>query len=228
MNQMTLYKCEYCNSDFKRESTLAVHMCRQKKRHMQQTDKDVQLGYRTYQHFYKVSTNSKKDKSYTDFSASPYYSAFVKFGKYCIDVKVDSVESYTLWLIRNGVKLDKWTSDQNFNTWIKRRLKDETVERAVERSVLFIQRWAEEEQSSWVDYFKDVHPNVAVQHIILGRISPWVLYGSQNAQNLLKRLNDEQVRLVVEYIEPDFWQVRMKRKEVDYNWVKNMMEKAGL
>lgn len=226
--QMTLYKCEYCNSDFKRESTLAVHMCRQKQRHMQEHDKDVQLSFRTYQLFYKVSTNSKKDKTYSDFARSPYYASFVKFAKYCIDVKIDSVENYTMWLIRNGVKLDNWASDQQFNTWIKRRLKEETVDRAVERSVLFMQRWAEEEKCNWSDYFKNIHPNEAVFHICAGRISPWILYGSDSAQNLLERLNDEQVRMVVEYIEPDFWQVRMKRKATDYDWVKGIMEKAGL
>jgi|TARA_R110002074_G_scaffold166179_5_gene326574 hypothetical protein len=226
--QMTLYKCEYCNSDFKRESTLAVHMCRQKQRHMQEGDHDVQLAFRTYQLFYKVSTNSKKDKSYGDFAKSPYYAAFIKFANYCIDVKIDSIENYTMWLIRNGVKLDNWASDQQFNTWIKRRFKEESVDRAVERSVLFMQRWAEEEKCAWADYFKNIHPNVAVLHICAGRISPWILYGSDTAQELLGRLNDEQIKMVVEYIEPDFWQIRMKRKPTDYDWVKEIMEKAGL
>ena len=41
-------------------------------------------------------------------------------------------------------------------------------------------------------------------------------------------LNDEQIKMVVEYIEPEFWQIRMKRKPTDYDWVKEIMEKAGL
>ena len=86
---MTSHKCNYCNKEFKKESTLAVHMCEPKRRYMQRDDKDVQLGFRAYQLFYRIGTNSKKDKSYDDFAGSTYYSAFVKFGQYCIDVKID-------------------------------------------------------------------------------------------------------------------------------------------
>ena len=228
--QQTSYKCEYCNKDFKRENTLIVHMCVQKKRHMQETDKDVQLGYRAYQLFYRIGTNSKKDKSYTKFEKSSYYGAFIKFGKYCIEVKIDDVTGFTTWLLKNQVKLDHWTHDARFSGWVKERLKVESVDRAVERTILAMQDWAEDRESEWNTYFKTVAPSLAVFHICSGRISPWVIYASNDAQGLLDMLNNKQIEMIVDYIDPQYWQIRLKRKnEVkDLQWVETILKQASI
>lgn len=223
-----MYKCDYCKKSFKKEGTLAVHMCEQKRRHMNQYDKDIQLGYRCYQLFYKFSTNSKKDKTYQEFAKSQYFSAFVKFAGYCIDLKVDDVESYTKYLIKAGIRLDKWATDRNFNTYIKQRLKEESVDRAIERTVMYLQEWAERNAEVWNRYFDKINTNVAVAHICSGKISPWVLYSSDKAQNLIDRMNEEQINMVSEYIDPKFWSIRVKRKIEDYEWAKRIMKEAGL
>ena len=38
------YVCEYCNTGYTRETTLAVHMCQPKRRALQKNEKRVQLG----------------------------------------------------------------------------------------------------------------------------------------------------------------------------------------
>ena len=67
-----MFKCNYCGKSFVKESTLAVHMCEPKRRHIQQDEKHVQLGFRSYQLFYRIGTNTKNDKTYDDFASSPY------------------------------------------------------------------------------------------------------------------------------------------------------------
>ena len=44
-----MFKCNYCGKSFAKESTLAVHMCEQKRRYMQKDEKHVQLGFRYMQ-----------------------------------------------------------------------------------------------------------------------------------------------------------------------------------
>ena len=87
MSNSKPYKCEYCGASFTREKTLAVHMCEQKRRHLQKSEKRVQLGFYAFNQFYRLSANSKKDKTYEDFCKSPYYNAFVKFGSFINNVK---------------------------------------------------------------------------------------------------------------------------------------------
>lgn len=223
-----MFKCEYCNKEFKRENTLAVHMCERKRRYMQRDEKHVQLSFRAYQLFYKIGTNSKKEKTYDDFAASSYYTGFVKFGIYCKDLRIDDVPAYTKWLLQNQIKLEKWTSDRNFNAWIKTRLKTESVDRAVERTVMFMQEWSKESGNTWNQYFDVVNPNVAVFHICSGKISPWVIYSSDKAQYMLDRFNGEQLKMIIEYIEPIYWKRMTLKYPEDVAWVNNILKEADL
>ena len=58
------YVCEYCNTGYTREKTLAVHMCQPKRRALQKNEKRVQLGLYTFNQFYKLSAGAKKEKTY--------------------------------------------------------------------------------------------------------------------------------------------------------------------
>ena len=219
------FKCEYCNNTFKRESTMAVHMCERKRRYMSKDDKEVQLAYRSYQLFYRIGTNAKSEKS---FASSQYYTAFVKYARYCIDLRVDDVPEYTRWLLKNQVRIDRWTSDRNFAAWIKTRLKTESADRAIERTILFMREWGKETNNDWNEYFRLVAPNLAVFHICSGKISPWIVYASSQAQGLLEKLTSEQIQMITDYIDPYYWQRVMKTHAEDFKWVEGIMEEAQL
>ena len=62
-----MYKCRYCEKDFSKESTLAVHLCEPKRRWQQEKETGVQLGLRAYLRFYEITQGSAKLKSYDDF-----------------------------------------------------------------------------------------------------------------------------------------------------------------
>lgn len=69
------YKCRYCDKDFRKESSLAVHLCEQKRRWQEEKETGVQFGLQAYLRFYELTQGSAKMKSYSDFVASPYYRA---------------------------------------------------------------------------------------------------------------------------------------------------------
>ena len=223
-----MYTCNYCSKSFKKESTLSVHMCEQKRRHMQKSEKHVQLGFRSYQLFYKIGTNAKKDKTYEEFAKSQYYISFCKFGYYCRDLGIDDVPGYTTWLVRNGVRLDAWGKDKQFTKWQKERLKSESVDRGVERTILFLQSWAEENNTQYNDYFNNVAPSLAVFHICSGKISPWILFTSIPAQTLIDKMNAEQLKMITDYLDVDYWQRTMSVNPRDSKWVTGILEQAGI
>ena len=51
------YVCEYCKKGYSKESTLLVHMCEPKRRWLQKDEKSVQLGFYTFQRFYKLNSD---------------------------------------------------------------------------------------------------------------------------------------------------------------------------
>ena len=223
-----MYKCQYCDKSFKKENTLAVHLCEQKRRFMQKDEKHVQLGFRSYQLFYKIGTNAKNDKTYEDFAKSQYYISFCKFGYYCRDIGIDDVPGYTTWLVKNGTRLDNWGKDKQFTKWMKERLKSESVDRGVERTILFLQTWAEENNTQYHNYFYNIAPSLAVFHTCSGKISPWVLFTSVAAQGLIDRMNAEQLKMITDYLEIDYWQRTMSVNPQDSKWVEGILEQAGL
>ena len=91
-----------------------------------------------------------------------------------------------------------------------------------------MQEWGEDNANEWNTYFDVVPSNLAVFHICAGKISPWVLYASQRAQGLLDRLNEEQIKMIIEYIDPHHWQIKIKRNQKDFDWVEKLLTNADL
>jgi len=222
------YVCEYCKKTFVRENSLAVHMCEKKRRHLAKDKKQNQLAFRCFQLFYRIGTNSKKLKTYADFVDSQYFNGFVKFASYCIDLKVDDVDAYVRWLLQKGVPLTKWASDRTFNEWIKIRLKTESPDRAVERTILFLEEWAKDNEQYWYTYFTNVSPNLAVFHICSGKISPWILYTSNSASSIFDKLNSEQTKMITDYVDPEYWFKKLNNNKEDVDWVLNILGKVDL
>ena len=88
--------------------------------------------------------------------------------------------------------------------------------------------WAKETKHEWNEYFRLVAPNLAVFHICSGKISPWVMYSSSQAQGLLEKLSTEQIQMVTDYIDPYHWQRVMKTHAEDFKWAEGIMEEAHL
>jgi len=57
-----MFKCDYCNRSFKRENSLAVHMCERKRIALNRNEKHVMAGYDAYNYWYKLAMGSKKNK----------------------------------------------------------------------------------------------------------------------------------------------------------------------
>ena len=71
------YRCQYCQRDFVRENTLAVHLCEPRRRRQEQNERGVQLGFQAYLRFYEITQGSARLKTFDDFADSSYYRAFV-------------------------------------------------------------------------------------------------------------------------------------------------------
>mgnify|MGYP003314443004 FL=1 len=170
------YRCEYCNTSYSKEKTLFAHMCEKKRRALQQNEKRVQLGFYAFNQFYKLSAGAKKDKTHDEFDKSPYYNAFVKFGSFVSNVRPLYPEKYIDYVVTSGVKLDHWCREEMYEKYAIELIKKEGVETALERSVMTMMEWADEEdQAPWNHYFYHVSLNRAVWHIKDGKVSPWLI-----------------------------------------------------
>lgn len=225
------YKCKYCDKSFRKESTLTVHQCEPKRRWQQEKETGVQLGLKAYLRFYEYSQGSAKLKSYADFVDSPYYNAFVKFGRYCQDIRCINYTNFLDWLLKNNKKLDYWCKDSMYSEWLPEYLKREAVQDALERALKEMQNYADDHpdlRNGFVDYFRYGNSNRVCHHIATGRISPWVVFNCNSGVEFLESLTEEQIAIILPWIDPDHWQRKFKDYMADTEWVKDILEKAGL
>ena len=223
--------CKYCNKSYVKESTLIAHQCEQKRRWQQEKEVGVQLGLKAYLRFYEMSQGSAKSKSYEDFVASPYYIAFVKFGRYLVGIRAVNASNFTDWLLKNNKKLDYWTKETFYLEWLKEYVKKEAVQDALERALKEMQDYADNTESmngNFSNYFRNGAKNRIVQHIANGRISPWIVFNCDSGIDWLSSLNPEQVDIVMPWIDPDFWQKKFKDYAADTDWTKDILSNAGL
>ena len=221
--------CEYCGSGYVREKTLAAHMCEKKRRALQKDEKRVRHGFYAFQRFYKLSAGNKKEKSYEDFCASPYYNAFVKFGSFLNNVKPLYTEKYIDYVVTSGVKLDHWCREEMYEKYVIDLILKEDVTTALERSINTMIDWASENNPApWNHYFQHISLNRAIWHIKDGKISPWLVLNCKSGKEMLSKLNDEQLGMIYHVINPEHWSLRFKRLPKDVELVKEVVKESKL
>ena len=219
--------CGYCKKTFQRAESLVVHMCEPKRRRMDRSERGVELGFQSYLRFYEIAQAGKKVKTYDEFCESPYYRAFVKFGRYCVATRAINPRQFTEWLLKNNKKIDRWASDKVYTEYLLDYLKVEAVDDALARSVEYSIDWAEKNSAPAHDCLRYGSTNVLCYAITAGRVSPWVIYNSESGQKFLGELNTEQVAMIWPYIDSDVWQKRFADRPEDVAYAKQILKTAG-
>ena len=227
METTSSHVCKYCAKGFKKESTLAVHLCEPKRRHQQQNEKGVQIGLNAYLRFYEMTQGSAKFKTYDDFASSPYYNAFVKFGRQCVHINAINVERYIDWLLKNNKKLDHWAKDSMYDEYLQQYLRTEALTDALQRAINYSISWGEEKGCEPHDVLRYGNSNTVTYAISTGKISPWIIYNCESGQQFLNNMNTEQIQIVWPWIDSDFWQKKFRDYPADQAYAEEILRQAG-
>jgi hypothetical protein len=222
------FTCQFCSKTFQRERTLSAHLCEQKRRWLNKDEKYVVLGFLAFRRFYEISMGEKKEKTYDQFSSSQYYTAFTKFGRHMLNINAVDPESFIDFVIRSSISVDKWCNETVYETYIHELNKKETAERALERGIILMQEWGNDNDKPFNVFFRDNSRSRIIHWIRSGRISPWIIFNCDSGVELLSEFNDQELKLVNDYMDPDFWTRKFQVRKNDVNFVRNVLEKAGL
>jgi len=227
------HKCRYCGQGFVKETTLAVHQCEPKRRALQKSENGVQIGFMAWIRFYEITQGSAKLKTYEDFCNNQFYNAFVKFGRHCVSISAVNTNQFINHVLKQQIKIDRWCSDKVYDAYLFQLLRTESATDALERSILTMQEWSEEAQQpeqppEFSDYFRVISNSRFVLHVQNGRISPWVIYCSDSGIEKMETLTDEQIGLIIRWIDPEYWQRKLKDYPADTAMTKHILEQAGL
>ena len=219
--------CNFCGREFKRPSTLFSHICEYKHRWLAKDNRGNQIGFHAWVQFYHKNTGSKKHNTYQEFIRSAYYTAFAKFGTFCIDINALNISRFTDWLLKNQIKIDSWCSDQTYTRYLIEYLRHEDPMDAIARSVETTIKLAESEGILGSDYLRYGNVNKICYQVTLGKISPWMLYCSDSGIQFLETLNPDHVKIIFDYINPEQWALKFKKNPDDARQIKEILTAGG-
>jgi hypothetical protein len=221
------YTCQHCDREFIKETSLAVHSCEHKRRYMERDEVGVQIGLQAYLKFYELTQGGSKSKTWEQFSKSPYYRAFIKFGRYCQGIRAVNTTRFTEWLIKQNKKIDHWCRDAVYGEYLLDYLQVESITDALTRAIETAQDWQEETGNPLRDYLRYGNDNALCYAITTGRVSAWVLYNCQSGKEFLTRINQEQVAMIWPFIDADFWGKKFKEYTDDTEYVNSILRSTG-
>ena len=222
-----MHECRYCHKSFAKETSLAVHICEPKRRFQEQNEAGVRMGFNAYLRFYEITQGSAKLKTFDDFATSPYYRAFVKFGRYCVDTRAVNPSRFTEWLLKNNKKIDHWARDTVYTEYLVGYLPVENVNDALARAIEYGIAWAEKSGHPAEDCLRFGNTNATVYAVTAGRISPWIVYNCESGQKFLAELDATQIAMIWPYIDSETWMKKFSDYVADQEYVKDMLQKAG-
>lgn len=202
-------------------------MCEPKRRRQEQNERGVQIGFNAYLRFYEITQGSAVTKTFDDFAQSPYYRAFVTFGRYCVNIRAISPEHYVKWLLDHHKKIDRWARDSYYDEYLSERLLQEPVEQALSRGIEFALAWAEEHNSRPQDFLRYGNTNRVLYAISTGRVSAWIIYNCDSGQKFLHGLDADAVVGIWPYIDSDRWQRKFADYPADREYCREILSQAG-
>jgi hypothetical protein len=224
---VTQHGCEFCGRTFARESTVTKHICEYKHRWLEKDRAGNRIGFQAWLQFYKKNSTSTKNRTYEEFIKSAYYTAFVKFGGYCVEINAINISRFVDWLLKNQIKIDTWRTDTTYTKYLIDYLKVEDPLDAIARSIETTMTLAEQAGIMSKDVLRYGNTNRICHSITTGKISPWILYHSASGIQFLSSLNEPQVNMIIDYINPEQWKIKFNREPENVRTVKEILTTGG-
>lgn len=221
-------QCSHCKRKFIRESTLNKHTCEQKRRWLDRDRPANRIAYLAWRNYYETHHRSKRNLEYSDFASNSYYSAFVKFGSYCVDISAINPTAYSIWLVKNRVPVDNWASDRSYTVYLIEYLRVEDPHEAVKRSVSNLLDLAQDQNIHLGDVFRYLNSNKLCQLVVTGKISPWVMYNCRSGVEWLANLDSGATGMILDYIDPEKWKIKFAKTQEQVAEIKNILARIPL
>jgi uroporphyrinogen-III decarboxylase len=107
-------------------------------------------------------------------------------------------------------------------------IKVEPVESATQRSLQTMMEWGDEHNANFAHYFNYVSLNKAVSDIRNGHVSPWVVLNCRSGQDMINKMNDEQLDLISPAFDLAYWVKRFREVPADVILVKEICQEVGI
>ena len=222
------HTCDFCKKSFKQLTTISSHACEKKRRWLCREDKQSRMGFIVYRKFFDMNFKSYPPRTFQDFIDSSYYSSFVRFGRHLMEIQALNPEQFIEFVIKASVPMKNWEKEFVYEQFVRELNKKEPPLLALERNILIMKQWELDTNEPWCDFFRKVSTNTASSLIRAGRLSPWVLYTSDSAMEMISRFTEEQMSIIEQSVHPVFWERKFEENKEDVQYIRNILIECGI
>ena len=209
------YRCKFCDKTFTRKSWHERHTCEKKRRFLESNDIFTISGHRLFNHWQRQTglLRRGKEKTLQEFCRSPYFNVFKNLAVFTEHNYVVSKYQYLDWLIEKKIPEKRWHYGTSLSRYRNSLLKENPVKQT-KTTVKNILDWCEDKEIEPSLFFASITPGQALNMVRSTQLSPWVLFGYDNAvEELVDRIEGETWSALDDHINVNHWVDKIRRDE---------------
>ncbi len=227
-----VYKCRFCDKEYKKENTVLTHACIKRDRYNDRESRLMREAYRLYMLFMDAHKfqMKKNEEPLMQFIKSRYFNDFYEFAQYILSNEILNKENFILYVLTSGLSVYEWRSHKTYEEWVLKCIRNEHPRRAIERSINAIVEWGIATDNEWTDFFDNVSTERAILWFETGKVSPWLIYvaSPESGNKLLNRFSDSEIDYLVKFIDPTYFKILQIRYQDEVMDIRNLLNEAGL
>lgn len=218
--------CHYCTKRFTNEMVFERHACKEKARAQELASPMGQAAYQHYLTWMKV--RKFKSQSIDAFAASRYYKQFLKFATMVASAGISKPERYIELMVDGGITPDLWTREQCYTMYLDYMDTREKPLDQVVSSIQILMDLADKEQVEYSKIVLHLGPQRLLSLISQRKISPWFLFHSASAQELIRNLTAEEKKAYDKIIKFSAWAERLQQHAAIREEIKTIVKEVGM
>jgi hypothetical protein len=222
-----VYKCNYCQKEFKKETTLNSHHCLQKER-FEKKDLEVSKIAFDFWSIWMKKNQNLKNPLFETFINNRFYNVFYEFSDFVLKNYSHSYREFFDYIIEKNIPTTKWKRPETWNSFIKHFVRNENYLDAAKRSIEFILNWCYTNQVELKDFFNKIGDSYLALLLNQGMISPWVVYGSENGLQKIANMAEEQKAYIKNTMDSEYWFQMFNLKKAEFDLIHNLLLEEGL
>lgn len=218
--------CHYCSKRFSNELMFEKHNCQEKIRAQEIASPTGQASYQFYLTWMRV----RKFKTQTTeaFVNSRYYKQFIKFAVMVAAAGISKPDRYIELMVDGGITPDLWCREQCYRMYLDYM---DTREKPLDQVASSLQCLMDIADAEQVEYAKII-PHLGSQKLLSliaqRKVSPWLLFHSTSAQELIRSLTDEEKKAYDNTIKFSAWAERLQEHAAVREEIKSLVKDVGL
>ena len=220
-----MFRCDFCGTVYKRESSFIKHTCEPQRRHELIQQPIGQAAYLLYGKWWKQ--RKRQVPNIETFSKSNLFNVFVKFAEKVKQTKLN-VDLFIRIVTDLKLSPDQWLRDDVYAKYIEHIDKTLPSKQQIQISVEYILKLTDALECDTSEIFEQLLATELQQLIRDRKLTPWILLHSRAFKTwLIKQEYDNQVRLQ-ELIVPMYWKLRFAREPDMVVYAKKITTALGL